>query len=134
LSVPPEDRAAIEELISLHGHLFDEGELDRLDELFTTDVVYDASAFGGARLIGIDAIRQAALELGERNPVAHHVTNVVIAVTGGGEVRVRSKGLAVMADGTSGSVSYEDTVVRGPSGWRIKQRQVHARRTPLGRG
>jgi hypothetical protein len=34
-----EDRWAIGETISLHGHLFDEGELDRLDELFTADVV-----------------------------------------------------------------------------------------------
>ena len=41
-----DDRSAITELISLHGHLFDEGELDRLDELFTPDVVYDVRDFG----------------------------------------------------------------------------------------
>jgi len=33
-----EDRAAITELISLHGHLVDSGELDRLHELFTDDI------------------------------------------------------------------------------------------------
>ena len=126
-----EDRVAIAELVSLHGHLFDEGELDRLDELFTEDVIYDATAYGGTPLVGIDAIRKAALELGDRNPVAHHVTNIVITATGSEEARVRSKGLAVMADGTSRSVSYEDIVVRVPSGWRIKQRNVHPRRTPL---
>lgn len=134
MSLPPEDRAAIEELLSLHGHLFDEGELDRLDELFTEDVVYDASVFGGTPLVGIEAIREAAYQLGDRNPVAHHVTNIVIADTGGGKVGVLSKGLAVMADGTSGSVSYEDTVVRVASGWRIKRQNVYPRRTPLGRG
>jgi ketosteroid isomerase-like protein len=36
-----EDRLALHELVALHGHLFDMGELDRLDELFTEDVVYD---------------------------------------------------------------------------------------------
>ena len=30
-----EDRTVISELIAMHGHLCDEGELDRLDELFT---------------------------------------------------------------------------------------------------
>jgi hypothetical protein len=35
-----EDRLAITELIALHGHLVDEGELDRCQEVFTPDVVY----------------------------------------------------------------------------------------------
>ena len=56
-----DDRSAIAELISLHGHLFDEGELDRLDELFTDDVVYDVRDFGQEPLRGIAAIRAAAL-------------------------------------------------------------------------
>jgi len=38
-----EDRLAISDLIALHGHLFDEGELERIDELFAADVVYDTS-------------------------------------------------------------------------------------------
>ncbi|MEE4494819.1 nuclear transport factor 2 family protein [Streptomyces sp. BE230] len=33
------DRLAVMELIALHGHLVDDGELDRLDELFTEDIV-----------------------------------------------------------------------------------------------
>jgi hypothetical protein len=62
-----DDRSAIAELISLHGHLFDEGELDRLDELFTGDVVCDVRDFGQEPLRGIDAIREAALKLGGAN-------------------------------------------------------------------
>lgn len=58
--------------ISLHGHLFDEGHLDRLDELFTPDVVYDLSDVGIEPLHGIAEIRRAALELGPANPLAHH--------------------------------------------------------------
>ena len=59
--------------MALHGHVFDEGELDRLGELFTADVVSDASAFGQEPMHGIEAIRSATLALGDRNSVAHHV-------------------------------------------------------------
>ena len=78
-----EDRQAISETLSLHGHLFDGGHLDRLEEIFAPDVVYDMSAVGVGTFEGIEAIRSAALQLGAGNPVAHHVTNVVI--TGDGD-------------------------------------------------
>ncbi|MGD6743160.1 nuclear transport factor 2 family protein [Streptomyces sp. BH106] len=65
------DRLAITELLSLHGHLIDSGELDRLDELFTPDVVYDVTDFGQPPLHGPAAIKDAALALGAGNPVAH---------------------------------------------------------------
>lgn len=48
-----EDRLAVMELIALHGHVIDDGELHRLDELFTDDIV---------------------LAMGALNPVGHHVT------------------------------------------------------------
>lgn len=67
MALSPEDRAAIVELISLHGHVFDDGDLDRLDVLFTPSVVYDVSALGGGALHGIEAIRAAALALGDRS-------------------------------------------------------------------
>jgi hypothetical protein len=70
--------------------------------------------------------------LGAANPVAHHVTNVVIEEVADGRVLARSKGLGVMADGSCGSVTYEDTVVRVEEGWRICHRKVSARRVPLG--
>jgi len=126
-----EDRLAVTELIALHGHLFDEGELDRLGELFTADVVYDVSDYGQGELVGIAAIRAAALALGAANPVAHHITNVVVTALADGRARVRSKGLGIMTDGSCGSASYDDTVVRGPEGWRIAHRRITARRTPL---
>jgi hypothetical protein len=132
MTLATEDRVAITELISMHGHLFDNGELDRLDELFTDDVVYDVTDFGPAPLEGVAAIREAALVLGASNPIGHHVTNVVLTELGDGRVRARSKGIGVNADGTSGSVTYEDTVLRGGRGWRISHRKVLARRVPLG--
>lgn len=47
-----EDRWAIVETLSLHGHIFDEGQLDRLEEIFTPEVVYDLRAAGVGTLDG----------------------------------------------------------------------------------
>lgn len=129
------DRVLIHELLNTHGHLMDHGQLDRLDELFTPDVEYDLSAYaGGPVLRGWGSIRGAALELGDRNPLAHHVTNIVITSGDGVHATVLSKGLAVMGDGTSGSVVYEDEVVKTDAGWRLSRRRVIPRRTPLTEG
>jgi 3-phenylpropionate/cinnamic acid dioxygenase small subunit len=125
------DRIRIHELISWHGHLMDEGEFDRLDELFTEDVVYDVSAFGSGRLDGWQAVADAARALGAANPLGHHVTNIVVLSIDGDQARVRSKGLAVMSDGSAGSVVYEDQVRRTGSGWRIAERRVLPRKAPL---
>lgn len=132
MAIAAEDRAAITELISLHGHLCDSGELERLDEVFTMDVEYDLTDFGQQTLHGVRACVAAARALGDLNPVGHHVTNVVLTDAEDGRVRGRSKGIGVSADGACGSVTYEDTIVRGPQGWRISRRKVLARRVPLG--
>jgi 3-phenylpropionate/cinnamic acid dioxygenase small subunit len=131
VTVSTDDRVAIAELLARHGHLFDDGELDRLDLLFTASVSYDVTAFGGGVLHGIEAIRSATLGVGDRNPVGHHVTNVVVTEQPDGSVRARSKGIGVYADGTVGSVTYEDTIVRTGEGWRVAARTVVPRRTPL---
>lgn len=125
------DRILIHELINLHGHIMDEGQFGRFDELFTGDVIYDISAFGGGELRGAAAIADAARALGDRNPVGHHVTNIVVAELGDDEAVVVSKGIGILADGTAGSVVYEDQVRRTPAGWRIAHRRVMPRRRPL---
>jgi ketosteroid isomerase-like protein len=126
-----QDRIDITDLINLHGHLTDAGDLDGAGDLFTPDVTYDVRDFGLGSLHGTAAIREAALELGQRNPVGHHVTNVVITEVDG-EVRVRSKGIGIMANGKAGSVVYDDVVTRRPDGWKISYRKVSVRRTALG--
>jgi len=128
VTLAPDDRAEITELLARHGHLFDDGEFDRLNLLFTASVRYDVTAFGGGVLQGIEAIRAATLALGDRNPVGHHVTNVVLSEQPDGSVRARSKGIGVYADGTAGSVTYEDEIVRTDDGWRIDARTVAPRR------
>jgi hypothetical protein len=126
-----EDRLAIHELINLHGHVFDNALWHRMADVFTLDVVYDVEAFGVGCLIGLDAIKTAALTLGEGNPLAHHVTNIVVSENAAGQVTVLSKGLGLQQDGRLGSVTYDDVVRREPDGWRIAQRRVIPRRTPL---
>jgi hypothetical protein len=56
-----EDRQAIGETLSLHGHLFDGGHLGRLGEIFTPDVVYDMSALGVETFEGIEASKGLVL-------------------------------------------------------------------------
>src|SRR6185437_6397832 len=84
-----DERWQIAETIALHGHVFDEGQFDRLHELFTDDIVYDLSDYGQPSLVGISEIARAAQELGEGNPLAHHVTNIVITDVGENSVTTR---------------------------------------------
>ncbi|WP_433127175.1 nuclear transport factor 2 family protein [Micromonospora sp. CA-240977] len=128
-----EDRTAITDLINRHGHLTDSGDFDRMPELFTADVAYDVTDLGGGVPTGLATLRDAALALGEGNPVGHHVTNIVLTGVADDRVHALSKGIGIYADGTAGSVTYEDTIVRGDDGWRISQRTVRARRVPLTR-
>ena len=127
-----DDRITITELIAMHGHLVDAGELVRLGELFTEDVFYDVTDLGAPPIEGLAAMREASYALGAANAVAHIVTNTVLTEIEPGRVRALSKGLGVRADGTCGSVTYDDTAVRTEQGWRITHRRVLARRAPLG--
>lgn len=131
MTLAVDDRLAIGETIALHGHLFDSGELDRLDELFTPDVVYDLSDVGMDRLHGISAILDAALELGDGNPLAHHITNLTITNANPTEVTTRCKAIVVLADGRCGTATYIDTLRKDDGRWRISQRIVKPHRTPL---
>jgi hypothetical protein len=125
------DRVALHELVARHGHLVDDGDLAGLGAVFTEDVVYDVSALGGGQLLGLREVEDAARALGDRNPVAHHVTNVFVLDLGPDTARVVSKGLGVTVDGGVGSVTYDDDAVRIENGWRIRRRVVRPRRTPL---
>jgi hypothetical protein len=77
----------------------------------------------GLLLVLADA-REQQLE-----PVGHHVTNVMVEEGDGDTASVRSKGLSVMADGTAGTVTYDDVVVRTGVGWRIARRTIVPART-----
>jgi hypothetical protein len=42
-----EDRLAIQELLGLYGHLIDQRRWEELAQVFTNDIVFDASSFEG---------------------------------------------------------------------------------------
>jgi ketosteroid isomerase-like protein len=132
MALSEQDRIDIHDLINLHGHFTDAGQLAQAGALFTPDVTYDLEDFGLGSLHGTAAMREAALALGDANPVGHHVTNIVITGIDGRSARVQSKGIGIKADGTAGSVAYEDIVTRQPDGWKISYRKVTARRAALG--
>ena len=126
-----DDRIAITDLINLHGHHADDGDLDAMLGLFTEDVILDLTGIGMAKIVGHDRIRALATEIGDDNPVAHAITNIVLRPIGPDEVHARSKGIAVMADGRAGSATYDDVIIRTEAGWRISERGITARRVPL---
>jgi ketosteroid isomerase-like protein len=131
VALSADDRFAITDLINRHGHLMDRGDFEGAEALFTADVVYDVSAFGAGVQVGLAEAREAAYARIDSQPVAHHVTNIVLEETGDGVVHALSKGIGILADGSAGSVTYDDTVNRTPVGWRITHRIVRPRRTPL---
>ncbi|MFI5959115.1 nuclear transport factor 2 family protein [Cryptosporangium sp. NPDC051539] len=124
-----EDRLDIIELIAMHGHLVDAGEMQRIEEVFAADVVHDLTDLGLGTVTGLDLFRTP--DPGVEHPVGHHVTNTVVTADGDDRALVRSQGIGVRADGTAGSVVYEDVVERRPEGWRIARRRVLVRRRPL---
>jgi ketosteroid isomerase-like protein len=121
-----DDRLQINETLALHGHLVDENQLDRLDELFTPDAVYDMSASGLGVFEGLEVIRAAAAEMNRagHSPVAHFLTNVVITSTADDQAAARSKGLMIMADGQMLAVNHDDVLEHLDGGWRISRRTI----------
>jgi hypothetical protein len=129
MTIALEDRIAIHDVLALHGHLTDRGEISRFNEVFADDVVYDLSALGGGVQVGLDQLtsrKQAAVTDDPRNPVAQHLTNIVLTPESPDIVRSISKSLGVRADGSCLSVTYHDVLHRGPDGWRIARRSASA--------
>lgn len=122
------DRLAIHELLGLYGHLIDQRRWDELDQVFTTDVVYDATDFGHAVTQSLADLHAHWTGDPSIHPLAHHATNIVVTEDADGTVRVLSKGIGVGNKGRVGSVTYHDVVVRTPRGWRLTSRRAELRR------
>ena len=114
---------AIHQLIALYGHVIDDREWDRLDELFTADVVFDTTAFeAGTVTESLAALREDWMRPDKRHPMAHHATNIVVTTLEEDQAQVVSKGIGVGRKGRVGSVTYRDIMRKGTDGWRIAQR------------
>lgn len=127
-----QDRLDINETLALHAYIVDTNQVDRLDDLFAADAVYDmsATASGLGAVQGIDEIRIAAGRMAESGhaPLAHFVTNIIATSAGEETATVQSRGLMIMAGGTVHAVSHDDILQRRGGLWRISRRVI----TPLG--
>ncbi len=124
----PADRLAIHELLARYGHIIDEREWQRVEELFTERTRYDMREFNLGVVQGAAAIRALWSSPQAAHPLAHHATNILVSEDPDGTVRVLSKGLGVGVNGRVGSVVYRDVVERTPAGWRFLSRSAHLRR------
>jgi 3-phenylpropionate/cinnamic acid dioxygenase small subunit len=131
MSLAAEQILDIHRVVSLHGHLCDIGDFDALEAVLTDDIVYDLQALGHGTLTGRQAISAAARALGDANPAGHHVTNTMVTESRTGEIRSRSKFIAVHRDGRAETGVYEDRLELTPQGWRIAHRQVLPSTAPL---
>jgi 3-phenylpropionate/cinnamic acid dioxygenase small subunit len=121
-----DDTIALHQLASQYAHIVDDGEYERLREIFTDDIEFDTSQFGNPPLVGVEPVIQSYV--GARHPVAHHVTNSVVTTDPDGTVRMRTKVISLLGGGLCGSGTYDDVCVRTPDGWRIARRTIGLRR------
>lgn len=128
MTVTADDRLAIYELLGLYGHLIDQRRWSDLKQVFTDDIVFDATSFGQSVITSYDELIDHWSSDLSIHPLAHHVTNIVITEDPDGTVRVLSKALGVGRKGRVGSGTYEDVVVKTQDGWRLARRVATLRR------
>ena len=121
MALDPGDFVAIQMLLGLYGHILDDRDWDALDQVFTEDIVFDASDSGLGVVRGIPALIEVWQEPFDGHPLGHYMTNVVITEDEDGTVRARSKHLGVRV-GTITLMTYDDVLVKTPAGWRLAER------------
>jgi len=122
------DRLALHELPGRYGDAIDDRAWDRLDEVFTSDAVFDLSDLGAPRCEGLAAIKRFMDEEAQ-HPRTHLMTNIYVDETDGG-VQLRFRIVALLGGGKVGTASYYDDVIKTPAGWRVQHRVVTLRRRP----
>lgn len=117
-----EDILAIERLINLYGHIFDDADWDRLPELFTADATF-VIPFRGLTCDGLSEIDRVMRSA--HHPIAHYVTNIVVDVESGADrATARVKIFAPRRSGRAMIGSYRDELRRTSNGWRFSRREV----------
>lgn len=119
------DLVAVQQVLHRYPHAVDDRDWDAFTGIFTADTTCDLRAVGLPVTEGLAALVAcfAAIE----HPVAHHLVDPVIDVTGPDAVHVRSKWIVVLADRTTLSGTYVDDLVRTADGWRVRHRVVTTR-------
>lgn len=122
-AVAPADLAAVQQVLARYGHLADNGDHDRLTEVFAPDVVFETAA--GLRIDGLAALIEAI----SAGTMPDHTTgNTIVRRGADDELESWSRYLAVDVDGQVTSGEYLDRFVATPAGWRIAHRRANRRR------
>lgn len=119
-----DDILNIHEVLAEYGHVVDDHDWDRADQVFAEDFVFDRSGSGRPDLHGIDEV---VATFKGRNAYAHHTTNIVVREDEHGTVRAHSKMLCFPNEGPPFTGDYYDVMARTPAGWRIAYRRAELR-------
>jgi 3-phenylpropionate/cinnamic acid dioxygenase small subunit len=122
----------INQLLANYGHLVDDRQFDRFDELFVEDALLDYRAVNVPEVMrGLEAIKD--FFRAANHPSAHHCTNVYVYRDDGADVtRVKSKFVAPYTREQHTprrwyGGDYDDVVVETDAGWRFLSRTCSAR-------
>jgi hypothetical protein len=122
-------REGVRETVHRYAHLVDSGRIEEVLALFAEDGTLEAGNLPPAH--GRDAIRRlllgAAARLAaatERSLVRHHVSNLVIDVTGPESATAAAYFLVVTERGPDHWGRYRDQLVQAGGHWLFRHRRV----------
>ena len=119
----PADHIEIREVLADYGHIVDDHDWDRAEDVFMPDVVFE-SHNGEMDLNGISDI---VATFKGRNMYAHVTTNTTLRENNDGTVSAHSKFLGFPNEGPPVTGDYRDQLVRTPAGWRLAHRRAEIR-------
>ena len=124
----PADRLELHELPGRYGDAIDDRAWERLDDIFTSDAVFDLTDLGAPRCDGLAAIKRF-MDQEAQHPRTHLMTNVYVDETPTG-AQMRFRIVALLGEGKVGTASYYDDVIKTSAGWRVTNRVITRRRRP----
>jgi hypothetical protein len=105
----------------LYADYVDELRVDDIVGFFTTDAVFEATAFNGSVLRGREEIRQFYADA--PRALGHFATGAYVVASDDTAAHVRMRMLVVFRKSLS-TVGYDWTFVRGPEGWSIGRQAI----------
>lgn len=119
----PEDHIEIREVLADYGHVVDDHDWARAEDVFTPDVVFESN--GGETVL--NGISDIVATFKGRNMYAHVTTGTTLRRHDDGTVSAHSKFIGFPNEGQPVTGDYRDQLVRTRVGWRIKHRSAEVR-------